>query len=48
MTIDVTQEEKELLLLLREAKALCYADVVIKYHDGKLATSELTKKFKHN
>jgi len=48
MTMDLTQEEKTLILLLREAKALLYADVEIKYQDGKLVSSILAKKTKYS
>lgn len=41
-----TEDEKKLLLLLDEASKLGFAEVVIRFQDGKAVSADITKKTK--
>jgi hypothetical protein len=44
----ITQEQRDVLLLLAEAKAMGYADIELVVNAGKLVSAKITKKIKYN
>ena len=45
---NLTTEQKDVLLLLAEAKAMGYADIELVINAGKLVSAKITKKIKYN